>query len=348
MAANTAGETQGWRRKNRLQGREAAIAAALSALATAAFAAFASGRGASGWGLAVPSALFALFFILYPGFSVTRWTEALSAAAGPRVFIRAGAAWIVAVGLYAAYAASRGALPAAGAARTVVYGLLPLAIWNRRGDPLLAGKRLALTLALLWLPLEFGWIRGLNLPAGPGGLDVTRLLVLDLALALFVVIAPVRDLGFTFRFHRADLARAGLAYAVFAAAAVPAGLALGFLRYGPRPFEPSAWFQSLLSIYFLVAVPEELLYRGLIQNAVEKRWPGPRADAWSLGISAAIFGLSHLDNGPFPNWRYAILALGAGLAYGWVWRRSRRITVSALTHAAVDVTWVLLFRAGKG
>ena len=39
-----------------------------------------------------------------------------------------------------------------------------------------------------------------------------------------------------------------------------------------------------------------------------------------------------------------VLATLAGVAYGWVYQRTGRITASALTHAAVDWVWKLLFR----
>jgi membrane protease YdiL (CAAX protease family) len=32
------------------------------------------------------------------------------------------------------------------------------------------------------------------------------------------------------------------------------------------------------------------------------------------------------------------------VAYGWVYQATRRITVSAVTHALVDWIWVLLLR----
>jgi len=57
-----------------------------------------------------------------------------------------------------------------------------------------------------------------------------------------------------------------------------------------------------------------------------------------------LFGMSHITNLGFPNWRYVILAAIAGLFYGWVWKRTGSMFASALLHAAVDLTWHLLFR----
>ena len=59
--------------------------------------------------------------------------------------------------------------------------------------------------------------------------------------------------------------------------------------------------------------------------------------ACRAGVSAVIFGLAHL-----PDIRYALLATLAGLAYGWVYARTGRITASALTHTGVNWIWGLL------
>ena len=88
-------------------------------------------------------------------------------------------------------------------------------------------------------------------------------------------------------------------------------------------------------IYLTSAVPEEFLFRGLIQN-VFARIVGRGA---ALIAASVVFGLAHL-----PDLRYVALATLAGVAYGWVYARTGKITASALTHAAVDWIWVLLLR----
>ena len=100
----------------------------------------------------------------------------------------------------------------------------------------------------------------------------------------------------------------------------------------------------LLGGYLGVALQEEVLFRGLIQNLLRRRL---KNDWWALAIAAPIFGLAHLNNstGGFaqPNWAYTLMATLAGLAYGWVWVRSRKVTASALTHALVNAMWWLVF-----
>jgi membrane protease YdiL (CAAX protease family) len=89
-----------------------------------------------------------------------------------------------------------------------------------------------------------------------------------------------------------------------------------------------------LRIYLATGIPEELLFRGVIQNLAVRRYGYPQG----LLLAAVVFGFAHL-----PDLRYMLLASLAGVAYGWVYHRTRHITASALTHAAVDWVWRLLF-----
>jgi membrane protease YdiL (CAAX protease family) len=85
-----------------------------------------------------------------------------------------------------------------------------------------------------------------------------------------------------------------------------------------------------------------VLFRGFIQTMLVRLTGRP-----ILGLVAAslVFGVAHLDNGPHaPDWRYGILATLAGLAYGWVYHRTRRILAPAIAHTLVDLTWSVFFK----
>ena len=90
-------------------------------------------------------------------------------------------------------------------------------------------------------------------------------------------------------------------------------------------------------IFVGTALPEEILFRALIQNLLMQR-QGPSAR--TLLLASVIFGAAHLDNGPqpVPNWRYMILATIAGYAYGRVFQKSSTILSSAALHTMVDWT----------
>jgi len=269
----------------------------------------------------------------------------------PREVVLAALLLGVAVTLFAASGLHAGGAPleVAGASACfawlfipcVVLGTRPrstrLHMWSRAAFRWRAATALILTVsgaaAYLWAAPRLGSAAVLSRSAA------IRLVVFEVAIVVVTLVRPIERVGYTFALDRHDLVTAGVAFAAFAALAIPLGLATGFIHYGWRPFDALAWAQKVFYFYFQVALPEELLFRGLLQNGFERlasrRWP------IALALAALLFGAAHMGHPPVPNWRYGILATLAGLAYGWVWHRTGKITAAALTHAAVDLVWVL-------
>jgi uncharacterized protein len=207
------------------------------------------------------------------------------------------------------------------------------------------------------IPVEFGLFRGAW--AHQGLAAMPKLLLMDAVLYAFLVIRGTTDVGYDFRPRWRDL-RVGIReWAFFAPIAIALGLALHFISLRPRAPYPRQVAAAWLVTFFFVAIPEELFFRGLLQNLLEKRFavrqrvrvPHPeRNERWgfsrltALLIAAPLFGLSHF-NKPLPfNWRYVLLATIAGLFYGRAWRDRRRLFCSGITHATIDVVWSLWFR----
>ena len=90
-------------------------------------------------------------------------------------------------------------------------------------------------------------------------------------------------------------------------------------------------------------MPEEFLFRGILQNFLTRSLPGERRELYGLLIASLIFGAAHLHHAPVPNWRYAVLASLAGVFYGNAYRALGRLSASALTHALVDTAWHFWF-----
>ena len=99
------------------------------------------------------------------------------------------------------------------------------------------------------------------------------------------------------------------------------------------------WVKTVLG----VALPEELLFRALVQNWLMQRFGFNHV---TLAAAALIFGASHLNNppGPLPNWRYMILATIAGFVFGKVYWKSGTILSSAALHATVNTVRHAFFR----
>ncbi len=193
-------------------------------------------------------------------------------------------------------------------------------------------------LALVGLPVEFGWIRG-SFPH-PGLSALPKILLMDSTLYAFLVVRRLEGVGYDFRARVRDLVIGVRECSFFAPIAIALGIAIGFIvPHGGMP-AASSGLAALLVTFFFVAIPEELFFRGLLQNLLEPRI----GYVGSLFVTAVVFGLSHF-NKPLPfNWRYVSLATIAGLFYGRAWHDRRRILSSATTHTLVDVIWSLWFR----
>ena len=195
-----------------------------------------------------------------------------------------------------------------------------------------------LTLAVVGLPIEFNWFHAAFPHDGLNSLP--KLLMVDAALYAFLVARPLGNVGYDFRPRPRDLLIGLRELLFFAPIVITLGITLHFITpHGGLP-RASAAASALLITFFFVAVPEELFFRGLLQNMLEARLGRTRA----LIIAAAIFGLSHFNKpGPF-NWRYVLLATIAGIFYGRAWRDRQRLLTSSITHTLVDVFWTLWFR----
>ena len=194
-------------------------------------------------------------------------------------------------------------------------------------------RELAVALGL-WLPIELRILPGLPLPT-PDGADTQKLVGLVEAMYLFLVVRPLPGIGYTYRLTTRDAATAVIVFLAYAVVALPIGFATGFIGWRPA-LDATHLVGGPLIIYLVTGVPEEFLFRGLLQNLLSG-WLGPRL---GLVVASIVFGLAHL-----PDPRYVLLATIAGVAYGLVYARTQRITASAITHALVDATWVALLRA---
>jgi membrane protease YdiL (CAAX protease family) len=195
-----------------------------------------------------------------------------------------------------------------------------------------------LILVPLGLAVDLRWLE----PAWPHRLSVIgKLLLLDAGLYAFLAVRRLSGVGFDLRLRGRDWKVGLREFAFYAPIAIPLGLLLGFLHLHSRVAHlwlvAPAWIFSFLG----VALPEEIFFRGWMQNLLERRI-GRHA---ALFLTACLFGLSHFNKRTaFFNWRYVLLAAIAGVFYGRAWRANRRIAASAITHATVDTIWGALLR----
>ena len=277
------------------------------------------------------SLLFVILVGAYLGLSISAARERIRSLLGSstrRLLIGPGILLVVAL----AYAATSG-LPMES--RVTVYAAYlfapPVLLLFCRGSSESASLWGLAAALLFWMPIEFDLLPSLPFPP-PDGYDVSRVVAIVAAFYLFLVGWPLKGIGYSLSFGWGDLKLAGAAFVGYALVALPLGLAVGFLAWRPD-VSIGGLLVTPVVIYMITALPEEFLFRGVMQNIL-MRYCG---STLGLAIAAIIFGLAHL-----PDVRYVLLATLAGLAYGWVYLRTGKITASALTHTSVNWIWGLL------
>jgi membrane protease YdiL (CAAX protease family) len=201
-----------------------------------------------------------------------------------------------------------------------------------------------LVLAILGVSVDLHFFDRAWPVAGLTGMS--KLLFVDAGLYAYLVIRPLGGIGFDFRLRRSDVSTGLREFAYYAPIALALGFALRFLHWhgalpGSAAGNPLAFGAGWLFTLFFVAMPEELFFRGLMLNMLERRLGTGRA----LAITSAIFGLAHFNKrAAYFNWRYVILAAVAGVFYGRAWLAKRRLIASSITHATVDTVWSIWLR----
>ena len=220
-----------------------------------------------------------------------------------------------------------------------LYALLPVAIagllWQaRQADRAQRGNwRDFLVLGALGLAVDLRWFER----AWPAHLAVfNKMLLLDAGIYGFLLVRQLDGAGFDLRLRLRDCATGLREFGWYAPIAIVLGLSLGFLHLHAVLPRPVGLVGAFVFTFAFIAVPEELFFRGWMQNLLERRLGRTPA----LLVTAVVFGLAHFNKRAVHfNWRYVLLAALAGIFYGRAWRRDRRVGASAITHACVDTVW---------
>lgn len=193
-------------------------------------------------------------------------------------------------------------------------------------------------LAVLGLAVDLRWFEG----AWPRGLSTfNKMLLLDAGIYAFLAVRRLNGVGFDLRLKVRDAVIGLREVAFYTPTALALGLSLGFLHWHPGWPGWARIAGAWIFTFFFIAVPEELFFRGWMQNLFERRLGRMPA----LLLTSLLFGLAHFNKRAAAfNWRYVLLACLAGIFYGRAWRQQRRIGASAVTHATVDAIWSLWLR----
>ncbi len=231
--------------------------------------------------------------------------------------------------VFAAVLAGAGAWSWAFLALVGTYTLVPTAI-------VYAGRSDFLAVFVLWLPIELYPGKDLLPRFAWGVANITAHgTAVVLALMLFLIFRGLKGIKYNLPRRRRDALHVLIGFAVAAPILIALGLTLGFMGPFriPQPLRAGAFGLLFLKTLAGVGLPEELLFRGLIQNLLMQRYGASNA---TLLAAAGIFGFAHINNAPAPNYVYVLLAAIAGFIYGKVFQRSSTILASASLHALVN------------
>jgi CAAX protease family protein len=136
-----------------------------------------------------------------------------------------------------------------------------------------------------------------------------------------------------------------LCYAAVLVPIVAAATALHDVHFAPMH---DAWWRiaavaagTFFGMLWVVALAEELFFRGVIERALYDQWASP---AFAVLLSALVFGAAHLWFHQFPDWRRALVAAILGVACGIAYLQTGSVRAPMVTHALVVTTWRVLFR----
>lgn len=213
----------------------------------------------------------------------------------------------------------------------------------------------ALALILIWLPVELNYFSQPTIPVIDGAISILGLVAIILTVFLFTIVGDVPELGLTFQWRYQDIERAFWYFLLFVAVVgIPVGFAGQLFAISSSFPSLEQIFISVFFVYFFIALPEELVFRGIIQNVLSKKLENIKnGGIISIAIASLLFagahifmkhlpffsGSSHLLHKPVA---YFLLSAGAGIFYGLAFIKTRKVTAAALTHTLVDLT-IFLF-----
>jgi membrane protease YdiL (CAAX protease family) len=196
---------------------------------------------------------------------------------------------------------------------------------------------LALALVLLWMLFRVGQYTSLyTLPQVRFGplKDIYETIVPKL---LEMVLLPLA-LWFGLRYRPRDL---GLDLNLRRwLPALPILLALTVL--GLSSHKPQEFWDRIVYFFLGAGLPEELLFRGILQSRVEALVKNP---AWAVYLAALVFGASHLpinlSNARPEDWLSAFesaftFQMSVGFALGYAFYRARSLFPLMVVHTLID------------
>jgi membrane protease YdiL (CAAX protease family) len=248
--------------------------------------------------------------------------------------------------------------------KLIPYLALPtLCILGARKNPKHSFAYIIAGIALLRLPLDFHLI---GIPAFDSHVRFTLAPYAMYLIFGLLAFQTERKIGapISWKLTGRDLAYAFGVFAVMFFPLLGLGLHIGFLTWQPSPYLFDQQYMILFFIprvLFPTALPEELLFRGLLQNTLAERFSktfrSERLRFWApIVLASLFFGLSHFEDGQefvsltssimHPNYGFMLLSFLAGGAFGYVYKKTGSLLAATFLHTLVDMVFWLCFLKG--
>jgi membrane protease YdiL (CAAX protease family) len=196
---------------------------------------------------------------------------------------------------------------------------------------------------LLWIGFDHRYTKGIFAGLPDASYTVNALWISALILVAVSSFAdpPARH---EWRVSRRGLAESGGLLVLLTVLIVPLGLATGFLRWAPQFPGIAGSLVGLIGIWFTIALPEELVFRGVLQEFAVSALTARVWKAAAIVVVSVAFGLTHWNNvAPEFLVHYAGFAAIAGVVYGVAYLRAG-LFGAMLVHTLVDFVWELFLK----
>ena len=224
----------------------------------------------------------------------------------------------------------------------VAFCLLPTFVAASAGEKQFGSWQDYVALFLIFFPYWRGILRQLWIYPDPAvRYTFSCMLAIQVGLVVFFLVRRADRTGYGYAWARGWTLVTVVCYLLAGVIIIPLSMKIHFVAFDPHRAHLSRLPLDMLGIFLFTAWGEEFFFRGLLQNALQRTL---RNEYVGWALASIIFGFSHILHGHAPNWKYVFLASIAGVIYGFAWRKTGSMTVSATIHMAVDVTWHQLFR----
>ncbi|HPG41873.1 MAG TPA: CPBP family intramembrane metalloprotease [bacterium] len=242
-----------------------------------------------------------------------------------------------------------------------LYCFLPLIatiLLNKKQHPV--GGTDALVILLVLLPMQFPFLTRYGAPPAQPVFFIYPMIGIIHLLVIYLTLRPLPNFSYTLRLKDNDWRSAIMNFLfLFILVFIP-GIALRFftLSHNMMPF--GEMVQQFLFIGFFIALPEELLFRGIIQNFIAGQITTKKNTALlTLAPASLISGLAHYHNafvldfggnsvypgGGKPVWVNILIAFAASWLFGWTLLKTRKVTAATFVHTLFIWVWLVILNS---